>query len=253
MIRGIFYIEAQGRVESAVKNSLKELVDQFRKEDKIRVMNENFDEMLKEGDLYSLVVEVDAVFEDFLTYLLAAIKYGPSAILLSDPEKLVVSRMELLKALGEILRITKDFFDEYDIRYEFRDNGEKKRVGLSQDEIEELYEEGALRIKMVVEAKSSSRYKAIKSLLNAFEDDVLVHKLKTKSLSKGKGFDGLVGVELFVYDVKTLFDLIVKHRPVLLRLLEPEEIELDILEIQDIGVDLAGVFFEASHKIALRK
>ena len=44
----------------------------------------------------------------------------------------------------------------------------------------------------------------------------------------------------------------VKHRPVLVELIDPGEIELNMLEIQDIGVDLAGVFFEAAHKLRLK-
>jgi hypothetical protein len=253
VIRGIFYIEAQGKVESAVKNALEELVGQIKNEDKVRVERETFEKVLREGDNYSSVTEVDALFDDFLTYLLTAIKYGPSAIIVSEPEKLILRREELLQALGEVIRITKDFFEEYDIKYKFLQEGaEKKEAKLSQEQIEGLLEDGVLWIKLVVEAKHESEEKAVKSLLNAFEENIIVNKIKTKPLSKLKGFEGLIGVEAFVYRPKDIFDLAVKHRPVLIELIEPEKVELDTLDIQDIGVDLAGVFFEASHKLILK-
>lgn len=253
VIKGIFYIEAQARMESTVKSALRELVEQLKKEENVRVERENFEEVVQEGKNYSSVVEVEAVFKDFLAYLLAAIKYGPSAIIISKPEKLLLEREELLQALGEVTRITKDFFEKYNINYIFlQEDASGEEVGISEEKIEDLLDEGALRIKLVVEAEGKSEEKAVKALLSAFEENVLVNKIKAKPLAEVEGFKGLIGVEAFAYDVKTIFDLAVKHRPVLIELIEPSEIELDILDIQDIGVDLAGVFFEASHKVAQR-
>ncbi len=251
MIKSIFYIEAQARSEPVVKDALKELVEQMKNEKNVRVKRTKFEEVLEEGNNYSSVVEVDAEFDDFLDYLLAAIKYGPSAIIVSAPEKLFLDRQEFLKALGEVARITKDFFEEYNIGYKLIKEGKtRKKVGLSQDEIDDLLEEGALRIKLVIEAAADSEDEAVKTLLDSFENDVMINKVKAQDLEKTDGFKGLIGVEVFVYDAKSVFDLVVKHRPLLIELVEPMEVELDILDIQDIGVDLAGVFFEASHKLA---
>lgn len=252
MIKGLFYIEAHGATEAAVRDSLRELVKQLKGEEKVRVEREKYEEVLIEDGNYSSLVEVELAFEDFLSYLLAAIKYGPSAILILKPEKLLLDKREFLEALGEVIRITRDFFEEHRIGYEFSPGVVKEEVGLSQEEIEELLEEGAIRAKIVVEARGRSRKKVVKDFLDAIGEDVFVSKVKTRALRKGGGFEGLIGVEVFMYEPKILFDLAVKHRPVLVELIEPGEIELDMLEIQDIGVDLAGVFFEASHKLLLK-
>ena len=252
MIKGIFYIEAQAREESTVTNALKELLEKLKGEEKVTVEKVRFEDVLVEDGNYSSVLEIEAGFQDFTTYLLTAIKYGPSAILISEPEKLLLGREEFLRAVGEVTRVAKDFFDEYGVGYQFLEEGKEPEVGLQQDEIEDLLDEGALRIKTVIETLAESEEKAVISLLSAFEDEVKVNKVKTHAMETDTGFRGLVGVEAFVENPKALFDLVVKHRPVLLELIEPDEVELDILDIQDVGVDLAGVFFEASHKLIQR-
>lgn len=253
MIRGFFSIEAQGNSAAAVQNSLTDLVKQIRREKGVEIQQESFDEVIREEELYSCVVEAELVFKDFLTYLLTSIKYGPSAIEIVEPKKLVLDRKEFLGAVGRVIEITRDFFEKHDIRYRFPVQKDiKDEVGFSEDQIEGFLEQGALRAKIVVESKGKSRQSVVREFVNIVSEDVFVNKVKTKPLEKGGGFNGLVGIEAFMYEPKALFELAVKHRPVLVELLEPEEVELDTLEIQDIGVDLAGVFFEASHKLQLK-
>jgi hypothetical protein len=254
VIKGILYIEAQARDEATVTNALRELLEKLKGEENLTVERAAFEDVLVEDGNYSSVLEIEVGFQDFLTYLLTAIKYGPSAILILEPEKLLLDRKEFLKVVGEVVRVTKDFFEEYGVGYEFvGDEENEPEIGLTQDEIEDLLEEGALRVKIVVEMLAESEEKAIKSLLNAFEAEVMVNKVKTRAMESDDGFRGLVGVEAFVENPKAMFELAVKHRPVLFELIEPDEVELDILDIQDIGVDLAGVFFEASHKLMQRR
>jgi hypothetical protein len=253
MIKGVFYIEAQGNSEGAVQNSLRELVRRLGRERGVKVEGESFDEVTMEDKLYSSVVEVELAFQDFSTYLLAAIKYGPSAIEITGPTKLYLGRKEFLEALGEVIEITKAFFEKHDIGYKFSvQKKSREKVGLSEEEIEGLLDQGALRTKIIVESKGKSRQNVVKDFVNIVSEDIFVNKVKTRQMVRGRGFDGLVGIEAFMYEPKTLFDLAVKHRPVLVELIEPGEIELDMLDIQDIGVDLAGVFFEAAHKLELK-
>lgn len=253
MIRGLFYIEAQGNSEGAVQNSLRELVGRLGMERGVKVEGESFDKVTREDGLYSLVVEVELAFQDFSTYLLTAIKYGPSAIEITGPDKLFLDRKEFLEALGRVIEITKAFFEKHNISYKFPvQKNSREEGGLSEEEIEGLLEQGALRTKIVVESKGKSRQRVVRDFVNIVSEDVFVNKVKTRQMMRGRGFDGLVGIEAFMYEPKTLFDLAVKHRPVLVELIEPGEIELDMLEIQDIGVDLAGVFFEAAHKLELK-
>ena len=125
-------------------------------------------------------------------------------------------------------------------------------IGLSEAEIEDLIDLGALRVKIIVEGEGSTRQKVMKDFVNIVKDDILVNKIKTKEMIKGQEFNGLVGIEAFIYEPKTLFDIAVKHRPILIELLEPDSIQIDILQLQDIGLDLAGTFFEAAHKIQMQ-
>jgi hypothetical protein len=50
-----------------------------------------------------------------------------------------------------------------------------------------------------------------------------------------------------MYEPKTLIDISIKHSPVLIEILEPDEITLSMFEIQDIGVELAATYFEMAH------
>ncbi|MDP6612987.1 MAG: hypothetical protein QF673_03090 [Candidatus Hydrothermarchaeota archaeon] len=253
MIRGVFYIEAQGNSDGAVQNSLQELVRRLGREKGVKVEGESFDEVTLEDKLYSSVVEVDLAFPNFSTYLLVAIKYGPSAIEIAEPKKLLLDRKEFLEALGKVIEITKALFEKHNIGYKFLiQKNAREEVGLSEEEIEELLEQGALRTKIIVESKGKTRQRVVRDFVNIVSEDIFVNKVKTRQMMRGQGFDGLVGIEAFMHEPKTLFDLAVKHRPVLVELIDPGEIELNMLEIQDIGVDLAGVFFEAAHKLRLK-
>ena len=60
----------------------------------------------------------------------------------------------------------------------------------------------------------------------------------------------LVAVEAYLYEPRDFFDLAVKHVPIKLEILAPRKIHLSMLDLTDIGVDLASVFFEASYYLA---
>jgi|GEM_PF-1363352 len=252
MIKGIFYIEAQGNHEKFVKDSLRAMVERLKKEEKVEVRGEFFDEVIKEGENFSSMVEVELQFEDFQTYVLTVIKYAPSAIEIREPEELALSAEEFVRALAEIIKIAKTFYAKYSVGFKFPERCmEKIKVSLSEDEIDALRDQGALRAKIIVESKGKSEKKVANDFVNIVSDDVFVKKVKAVKVDKGKGFSGLVGIDAFMYEPKTLIDLSVRHTPVLVEIVEPNEIVLSMLDIQDIGVDLAGVFFEAAQKLVL--
>ncbi|MFQ5815792.1 MAG: hypothetical protein ACE5G7_04770, partial [Candidatus Hydrothermarchaeaceae archaeon] len=207
-------------------------------------------DLIEEKGMFSSTVEVDVEFEDFNTYLMNAIKYGPSAIEILEPESLLLTAKEFLDAVGEVVKMTKLFFTRYNMSFKFEKG--KVEIGLTDEVMEGLLDQGAIRAKIVVESKGKSRRGVINSFVGAVSGDIFVNKVKTKKMEGGKGFDGLVAVEAFIYEAKTLVDIAVKHTPILIEIIEPEEIELSMLDLQDIGVDLASVFFEAAHKIAIK-
>ncbi|MFH1774039.1 MAG: hypothetical protein ABH874_03670 [Methanobacteriota archaeon] len=251
MIKGIFYIEAQGNHEEFVKNSLRAMVERLKREEKVEVREEFFDEVIKEGENFSSMVEVELQFEDFQTYVLTVIKYAPSAIEIREPEELALSAEEFVRALAEIIKIAKTFYAKYSVGFKFPEKCKKIEAGLSEDEIDALRDQGALRAKIIVESKGKSEKKVANDFVNIVSDDVFVNKFKAVKVDKGKGFSGLVGIDAFMYEPKTLIDLSVRHTPVLVEIVEPNEIVLSMLDIQDIGVDLAGIFFEAAQKLVL--
>ncbi|MBI5254062.1 MAG: hypothetical protein HY930_06705 [Euryarchaeota archaeon] len=251
MIKGIFYIEAQGNHEKFVKDSLKVMAEGLKKEEKVKVRREFFDEVIKEGESFSSTAEVDLEFEDFQTYVLSTIKYAPSAIEIREPEELTLSAEEFVRALAEIIKVAKMFYAEYSVGFKFPERHKKVEVGLSEDEIDALRDQDALRAKIIVESKGKSEKKVASDFVNIVSEDVFVNKVKAVKIDDGKEFSGLVGIDAFMYEPKTLIDLSVRHTPVLVEIVEPNEIVLSMLDIQDIGVDLAGVFFEAAQKLVL--
>ncbi len=245
MIETTFFLEAQSNSRGAVEQALKNLMKGLKGEKGARVTRESVDEVRREGEFYSATGEMDVEFGDLTAYFLSAIKYGPSAIEVRGPDKLIVSAQDFLKAIGEVIALAKTFYERYSIGFKFTEKGGP--IGLEEEEIEGLRDQGALRVKIVAESKEKSSKAAKDSLVGAISGDAFVNKAKTKKMTKEKGFDGLVGIEAYMYEPKALLDIAVKHTPVLIEILEPEEIELSMLDLQDMGVDLAAVFFEASH------
>ncbi len=247
MIEGVFYIESQGKNESIVKKALEDMVERMKAEEGVKVKNVTYGGVVKEGKTFSSTVEVEVEFASFKDYLLSAVKYGPSAITLDSPEKLVLRAAEFLQVVGELTALTKRFRDKYGISYTYPEEIKNLKIGLEEDEIEGLLDQGALRIKLVVESLEKEDV-AKNRLLASMSKDAFVHRVKTSSVEDSS----LVAVHAFVYEPKTLVDLSVNHLPVLIEIIEPDKIKLSLFEIQDIGVELAATYFELSHMALYR-
>ncbi len=251
MIEGTFFIEAQGNNETLVENSLKNLIEKLKNEAKVEVKKEFFDTVIKDGENFSAMVEVDLEMADLGAYVDVAIKYGPSAIQISGPNELTISSREFLNVVGKVIEITKTLYERTGTGFKFTKSENSPKVGLDEDYIEELLESGVIRAKIVIEADSTSRKKAVSDFLNAVHDDTLyINKVKTKQVEKGEGFTGVVGLDVLIPDVKTIVNIAIKHNPVLIEIVEPEKIKMTMLDLQDIGLDIAGVLFEMSCVVA---
>lgn len=242
MIEGVFYIESQGNNERVVKMVLEELVRKLKDEKGLEVQSTSFGRTTEEGGSYSTTVEVELSFETFKNYLMAAIRYGPSAITLDSPEKIKMTADEFLSTLGEVTAFTKLFLDKYGMYFTFPPPEEETKVGLDEDEIDALLDQGAYRVKIVVE-KEEDEEEAKQKFLSAIGKEAFIHNVKTSKVKDRT----LVAVHAFVYEPKSLFDISIKHSPVLIKLVEPAEVVLSLYEIQDIGVELAATYFELSH------
>ncbi len=249
MIKAEFMIEAQSNSREAVTGALRELEEKIRANTEVRVRRVKYGDVEKQEEFYSGIAEFELEFDSLRGYLNAAIEYGPSAIYVLSPEKLVLSTKELLLTLGEIIKVTKKFYERYRVGFEFEPE-EEVSIGLDDYEIEELLKEGALHVKLVAEIMAESEDEAVKLFVGDIGDEAPVNKVKSTFNRESGAY--LVAVEAFPYDARALFSIALRHVPVLIEILEPEEVTLSMLDLQDIALDLAGIFFEASQMLALK-
>lgn len=248
MIEAMFLIESQGNHKDIVKNSLKKLLERLKKEEGVTVKNESLGEIIEEDGMFSTVLEVDLEFDGFLSFLKASIYYTPSAVEMNEPPELMLYKDEFLEGIAETVKTAKDVFSGLNARYAI-EGGKKKEVGLTQEDIEDMIEEGAIRAKIVLEKSGKSRSGAISEVLKALDDSVYVNAIKTKKVKSEKPFNGVIGLDAVILDPPAFVDLAVKHMPVLIEIKEPDEIMLTMLDLQDICLNLASTFFELSYKI----
>jgi len=247
-IEAVFHIESQGNDGRAVEESLKKLVEEIKKDDGISVKKADFSELMKNNLFCSQTAEVEAAFNDFRSYLISAVKYGPSAIEVYEPDEIEIEVKEFLKILSEVMALMKLMREKYGFYIEYKEEKAKPKVGLTEDEIDALLSQGAIRAKLVAERDETEK-KAVKNFLNVIKRDAFINKVKSTSV-EGKT---LVAAEIFTYELKSLIKLAVEHLPLILEIVEPEKIVLKTLEIQDIGIELGGFYFDIAHAIKSRK
>ncbi len=237
MIRAIFYIEAQSNIKSAVEASLKKIISNLKTESGLKVSNLNMEDIIYEEGLYSGVVEAEIEFFNFKSYILNAIKYAPSAIEVLEPKNLKIKDSELIDVLAELIRVAKMFYMKHNVGFKIPEVKKEFKVGLSEDEIYDLINSGAIHLKVVFEVPAE-HHKSFLYLLSQVCD-----------INKYKSNERMVAVEIFT-DVLSLFDIAVKYTPILIEIIEPDEIKINIVDLRDIALDVTSVFFEASQRIA---
>ena len=248
MIQARFFIEVQGNHKDAVKNSLKKLSEKLKKEDGITAKKESLGEVIEEDEMFSSVLEVELEFDRFLSFVKTSMFYTPSAVEMIEPPELLLPQNEFLEGIAEIISTASTVFSKLDAGFKF-EGGKKGAVGLAQEEIEELLDEGAIWAKIVFEKKGKTRRGARSEVLRTLGDRVYINAIKSKKVKSEKPFDGVIGVDALVSDPVEFADLAVKHTPILVEIKEPEEITLTMLDLQDICLNLASTFFELSYKV----
>lgn len=248
MIQATFFIEAQGNHKDVVENSLKKLSEKLKREDGITVKEESLGEVIEEYKTFSSVLEADLEFSGFLSFVRASIFYAPSAVEMMEPAELLLAKDEFLEGIAETISIAGTIFSKLNIKFKVK--GEKrKEVGLKEEEIEDLLDEGAIWTKIVLEKTGKTRKGAISEVLRTLGDQVYINAIKTKKVKSEKPFDGVIGIDALISDPVAFVDLAIMHTPVLVEIKEPEEIRLTMLDLQDICLNLASTFFELSYKV----
>jgi len=223
-------------------------LEKLKREDRITVKKESFGEVIEEDKMFSSVLEADLEFSGFLSFVRASIFYAPSAVEMMEPTELSLTKDEFLGGIAEIISTAGTIFSKLNVKFDIK-AGKKREVGLKQEEIEDLLDEGAIWAKIVVEKTGKTRRGTISKVLRTVGDGVYINAIKSKKVKSEKPFDGVIGIDALISDPVEFVDLAIKHTPVLIEINEPEEIKLTMLDLQDICLNLASTFFELSYKL----
>jgi hypothetical protein len=248
MIEARFFIESQGDHKEVVENSLKKLLLKLKEEEGVKVLDDSIGDVIEEEGMFSTVLDVGIKFSNFLSFIRTSIFYTPSGVEMNEPSELMLTSDEFLEGVAETIRIAKNVYTELNMHFEIKGK-KKKEVGLSEEEIEDLLEEGAIRAKIVLEKSGKSRSGSVTDVLKTMDDTVHINKVKTKKVKSEKPFEGVIGMDAFIIDPAAFIELAVMHTPVLVEITEPKEIRVTMLDLQDICLNLASIFFEISYKI----
>lgn len=238
MIEAEFLVESIGTSAFAVEESLKDLVGKIKEEEGIELVSHRIEEARKEGKMYSAVLEMQLKFDSIDSYLLGVIKYPPSALMLSSPEEIKIKKEEFQEYVALTGRIIAKLYSKYRAGFIFAPQKEEL-VPMDEDEIEEMLNQGALRVGMLL-AKRGELEEMVNRIVNSIEGDVGYIKAEEMELEIGSS----VAIDLLIFPPSALFELVAKHLPFVIKIVEPDEITLTMLDLQDIGITLAGIVNE---------
>ncbi|MBW9222893.1 hypothetical protein KKP88_00545 [Methanothermococcus sp. SCGC AD-155-K20] len=258
MIEIISYQEIKGNNENIVKEEFEKLVNEIKSKYKCDILS--VEEDLEDG-IYTLVAELKISFNSFLEYVKFPLIYSADLDVI-EPPKLKVDHKEFGEALAYIITFFKNFYERYNVAFNIPINEnitinlEDYKKGIyDEDEVFAFEEEeGLIKAKAVFEGYGTSEEEVIKRILLSLEDNVIINKVITKELEKegpykNVGFYGLIAVELFCKPLD-IIEIAYKFLPVVVSI-RSESIELDSLELQDIGNELGGVIFELTHTVVM--
>ncbi|NOZ83091.1 MAG: hypothetical protein GXN98_04690 [Euryarchaeota archaeon] len=247
MIVAELMIEAQSNSAAVARDELRKLVQRLRAERGVRLRREDFAEPELQEGLYSCIVELEVEFESLKEYLMCSLRYAPSAVYLRAPEGMKVSAKELLEALGLVIKNLRALYTTCNLRFNPSQEYEPQ-VGLEDYEIDELLEEGAIHAKIVAEVAGRSGEEALKALVGDIAEEAAVSRAKWEPSPEGRG-RYLVGVDAYVNDACSLLSICIRYVPLMVQILEPEVIKISMGELQDMGVELAGLALDSAHML----
>ncbi len=247
MIAAELMIEAQSNSAQVAEGELRKLVRRLSSERGVRVVREEYAEPELQEGLYSCMVELVVEFESLREYLMCSMRYAPSVIYLRAPDGLSLSAKELLEVLGEIISHLRRVYAAYNLRFKPSEEYEPQ-VGLEDYEAEELLEEGAIHVKLVAEVSGRSGEEAMNAFLSDVAEEAAVSRAKWEPSPEG-GDRYLVGVDAYVNDACSLLSMCIRYVPIIVQIVEPEVIRVSMAELQDMGVELAGLALDSAHML----
>lgn len=248
MIEATFYLESQSNSREALEISLNKLLEEVKSLNNVNVTREMFHEIVEEEDemgriFFSSVLELD-IRTNFREYINLCMRLVPSTIEMVEGDVRIGGK-ELLQIFGDVSSTVDKLCKKYNLSlYRVGDTEGVKQdeIGLDDEDIEDGIEQGGALFKFVVEAKAKNE-KSAKEKTKELVNDAggMISKMIAKRVGEGEAWEGVVGMEALFFDIEALFDAVIKFSPVAMSVIEPEVIRLNMSEIQNIGIDVAGI------------
>lgn len=259
MIEATFYLESQSNSREALEISLKKLLEEIKALSNVKITRELFHEIIDDEDemgriFYSSVLEVD-IKTGFREYITLCMRLVPSTIEILSGDIKIKSK-ELLEIFGDVSSTVNKLCKKYNLtlyRVGEDDGIKQEEIGIDEEDIEDAIGQGGALFKFVVEARAKNEKFAMektKELVNG--TGALIDKMIAKKVGEGEAWEGVVGMEALFFDIETLFDAVIKFSPVAMSVIEPEVIHLNMAELQNIGIDIAGIIQQLTFDVITR-
>lgn len=236
MIEADFLIESMGNSSYAVERSLNKLVKDIEIDEEVELVEKDVGEVKKEEGSYTGIVELELQFSDMKSFIRGVIKYPPSAILLNSPAEITMSRDEFQQLLAFTGSIIKDLYSHYHVGFVFEDI-EEEFTPIDEEEIDSILDHGAVRVGVLIENEDEDFNTLISRVIESINGDVEYIKAKEMELEAGR----VVAIDLLIEPPSSVFDMVLRHVPMVIKIVEPENITLSMLDIQDISTNVAEV------------
>ncbi len=236
MIEADFLIESMGNSSYAVERSLNKLVKDIEIDEEVELVEKDVGEVKKEEGSYTGIVELELKFSDMKSFIRGVIKYPPSAILLNSPAEITMSRDEFQQLLAFTGSIIKDLYSHYHVGFVFEDI-EEEFTPIDEEEIDSILDHGAVRVGVLIENEDEDFNTLISRVIESINGDVEYIKAEEMELEAGR----VVALDLLIEPPSSVFDMVLRHVPMVIKIMEPENITLSMLDIQDISTNVAEV------------
>jgi len=260
MIEATFYLESQSNSKEALEISLKKLLDEIKSFNNVKITRELFHEIIGDEDemgriFYSSVLEID-IKSPFREYITFCMRLVPSTIEIISGD-IKINPKDLLEIFGDVSSTVNKLCKKYNLtlyRVGGDDEGIKQgEIGIEQEDIEEAIDQGGALFKFVVEARAKDEKAAMEKTKELVNDTgALINKMLAKKVGEGEAWEGVVGMEALFFDIEALFEAVIKFSPVAMSIIEPEIIHLNMAELQNIGIDIAGIIQQLTFDVITR-
>ena len=248
MIEATFYIESQSNSKEALEISLKKLFDEIKASKTLKVTRKVFHDIVEDENemgvlFYSSILEID-IKTNFREYINLCMRVVPSTVEVISGD-IKIAPKDMLEIFGDVSSTVNKMCKKYNLSLYRLGETEavvQEEIGIEQEEIEDAIDQGGALFKFVVEARAKDEKSVIEKTKELVNDTgALINKIKAKKVGEGEAWEGVVGMEALFYDIETLFDAVIKFSPVAMSIIEPDVINLNMAEVQNIGIDVAGI------------